>query len=45
MNCAPSTTAAGSCAPGTTPPVNGMNPQPSTAYPVNPPAGNGQPGS
>jgi hypothetical protein len=41
MNCAP---AAAGCAPGTTPPPNGLNPQPSTAYPINPPAGNGQPG-
>jgi hypothetical protein len=43
MNCAPSTTMGG-CVPGTTPPPNGLNPPPSTAYPLNPPAGNGQPG-
>jgi hypothetical protein len=41
VNCAPS---AAGCVPGTTPPPNGMNPQPSTAYPLNPPTGNGQPG-
>ena len=40
-SCAPSATG---CVPGTTPPPNGMNPPPSTAYPINPPAGNGQPG-
>jgi hypothetical protein len=42
-SCAPPAGSAG-CAPGAARPANGMTTPPATAYPLNPPTGNGQPG-